>query len=82
METRGEIERWRHGERERDTGRKRERGRGGEGVGLHLRLAVASSTRSLLSLKMLISFASSAVRSSAATPSVKHFCKSIDKIDT
>ena len=85
-------------ERDGDTGRKREaqgereenhgeRKRDGEGVrecvlGLHLWLAVASSTRSLLSLKKLISLASSVVRSSAATPSAKHFCKSIDKIDT
>ena len=67
----------------------RERWRGGEGegvrecvLGLHLWLAVASSTRSLLSLNRLISLASSVVRSSAATPSAKHFCKSIDKIDT
>ena len=67
----------------------RERWRGGEGegvrecvLGLHLWLAVASSTRSLLSLKRLISLASSVVRSSAATRSAKHFCQSIDKIDT
>ena len=82
MEIQGEREA--QGEREENHG---ERKRDGEGVrecvlGLHLWLAVASSTRSLLSLKKLISLASSVVRSSAATPSAKHFCKSIDKIDT
>ena len=74
METRGERKKETQGER------------GGEGVGLHLSLAVARSTRSvrqsLLSLKRLISLASSVVRSSAATPSAKHFCQSIDKINT
>ena len=64
-----------------DTGRER-RWRGDEGVGLHLRPAVATSSRSSLSLKRLISLASSVVRSSAATPSDKHFCQSIDKINT
>ena len=76
-----EMETQREKEKEGDTGRER-RWRGGEGVGLHMRLAVATSSRSSLSLKRLISLASSVVRSSAATPSDKHFCQSIDKINT